>query len=174
MNDLGAFLALGFRLAGHDALERFRQDHIFDFDDVGFDTPRLSLTVNDLAQALVDLIAMCQQFIQVGLAQHTPQGCLRDLAGGFGIIPYFDDRIGGIHWLKKYHRVNLHGDVIAGDDLLRLDNQCFNTHVHFDHAVNERDDEVQARTALTNQFAEAKHHALLILPDDSDRGNQQY
>jgi hypothetical protein len=52
---------------------------VLDLDRRDLDPPRLGLLVDDLLQVLVELLALGQQRVEVGLAEHRAQRGLRDL-----------------------------------------------------------------------------------------------
>src|SRR5258705_502857 len=73
VDDLGAALALGLRLARDGALHLLGQVHVLDLDGRDLDPPRLGLAVDDLLERLVLLLALRQQLVELGLAQNRTQ-----------------------------------------------------------------------------------------------------
>ena len=65
VDDLGPFLTLGFRLAGHGALHGIGQFYVFYLNDADLDAPGLRLLVDNLLEFLIDLVAMDEQLVQV-------------------------------------------------------------------------------------------------------------
>src|SRR5205807_1839861 len=59
--------------------------------------------------------------VEVDFAQHRAQGGLGKLRGLVDVIGYFDDGLGGVDNAKGDDGIDLKGDVVAGDDVLRGD-----------------------------------------------------
>ena len=79
VDHLGAALALGLRLAGHRALHAGRDLHVLDLDGGDLHAPRVGLLVDDLLERVVEPLAVGQQHVEVGLAEHGAQRRLGDL-----------------------------------------------------------------------------------------------
>ena len=82
MNNLGAPLALRFRLFRHCPLHFLRQVDVLQFDQNDFDPPRIGLLIEDLLNPAVDPVAFGQQFIELRLAAYAAQRHLSKLRGG--------------------------------------------------------------------------------------------
>src|SRR5204863_981615 len=67
VDDLGAPLALGLGLAGDRALHVLRDLNVLDLDRGDLDPPGLRLVVDDLLEVLVELLALAQERVQIGL-----------------------------------------------------------------------------------------------------------
>ncbi len=170
MDDLGPLLALGLGLACHRPLQALRQKHVLDLDGYHLYSPRfLGVLVDDVPQSLVDPVPVGQQFVQFGLTQDASQRGQRDLRRRLGVVLDLDDCLLRVDYLEVDHSVHVHGHVVAGDHLLRFEDQGLDPQVHLDHAVDPGHDEVQPRLADAGQAAEAQHHPPLPLLHDLDR-----
>ncbi len=125
--------------------------------------------VDDLLELLVDLLAVAQQIVQVGLAEGAAQRGLRDLRRRLDVVRHLRDGVVGVDHAEVDHRVDLDGDVVAGDDLLRRHLMGDGAQVDARHAVDEGNDEEQARALGPLNAAQAEDDAALVLLDDFDR-----
>src|SRR5882672_4345873 len=123
MNDLGALLAFGFGLLGHGAEHAFRHVHLLDLDVYYFYAPGRGVGVEDALQAGVDLVAVGQQFVQFDLAQDRAQRSLSELRGLIHVVGNFNYSFARLDHAQEDDRVDLEGDVVAGNDVLRRDFQ---------------------------------------------------
>ncbi len=140
------------------------------------------MLVDDPLELLVDLVARGEEIVQLDLAQHAAQGGLRDLGGGVEIVLDRDHRALGIDHPEVDHRAHLDGDVVPGDDVLRRHVEGHRLQAHLDHAVDQRQEEDDARSiALPAQVedgagtaAEAKDDGPLVLAKDPrHRGDEE-
>ena len=69
-DDPGASFTLGLGLAQHRALHRIRQYHILDFDTVDLHTPAQRGAVDHQFQALIEMLSVGQQVVQVAFADY--------------------------------------------------------------------------------------------------------
>src|SRR5262249_22447022 len=121
----------------------------------------------------VDLVSLRQQVIQIGLPQDRTKRRLGNQRGSTHEVEHLDDRLLGINHAKVDDRVDLHGDVVAGDCLLRWHVQRHDPQVDFAHRLDAGDDEEQPRASSAHQATEAEDYAPLVLLDDFDsRGGQ--
>src|SRR3546814_9967067 len=79
--DLGAPLALSFRLARYGADHRFGDVDILDRDIGDLDPPGVGLGVEDLLDVGVELVALGEHVVQFVLAEDRTQGGLGKFAG---------------------------------------------------------------------------------------------
>ena len=70
---------------------------------------------------MIDLLALGEQPVELDLTQHRSQRRLGELAGGVVVVLDLGDRFARAHDPEVDHRVDLDGDVVAGDDVLRRD-----------------------------------------------------
>ncbi len=173
VDDLGAPFAFGFGLAGDGALHGLGKLDVFDLHRGDLDAPRLGLVVDDLSQTLVELIALGQQGVEIGAAEHGAQGGLGDLGGGDRVILHLGDGPARVDHAEVGHRVDPHGDVVAGDQLLRGDGEGDGAQINPDHAVHQRDQADGAGSTQGQQPTEAKNHTALVFPQDAQAGDGQ-
>ncbi len=79
VDDPGPPFTVGLGLAGHRTLHRVGQRHILDLHPVDLHAPAHRRTVDHQLQALVELLPVGQQIVQLALADDRPQGGLRHL-----------------------------------------------------------------------------------------------
>ncbi len=106
------------------------------------------------------------------MAQDAAQSGLSDLPGGPAIVLHLHDGIGGIHDAEIGHRVHLYRHIVFGYRLLRRDVQCHHPQVNLHHAVDDGDDEEQARPLGSHQPTQPEDHPALVLLHDLDRRGQ--
>ena len=67
VDDLGPPFAFRFGLLGHRTLHAFRQLKILQLHHRHLDAPGLGLLIDNLLQAVIDLLPLRKQLIQIGL-----------------------------------------------------------------------------------------------------------
>ena len=146
-DDLGPPFPFGFGLPRHGPLHALRDLDVLDLDDAHLDAPGLGLLVDDLLEPSVELVALGEQVVEVGLAQNAPQRRLGDLRGGRDEVLHLHDRACEGSTTRKYATAL----TLAGT--LSLVMTSWAGHVEGDgpqvdahHAVDDGDDEEQART----------------------------
>ena len=145
VENVGAFLSLGFHLPRHGVDQVTRWCDVLDLDTRNLDTPGGGGIVDHGEQPGINAVALGKQFIEVhGAHDGTDIGhgqvedCqfqLVDLIGG----------LGGIENLEEHHAIDRDHGIVLGNDFLRR-------HVHdtFHHVelgadtVNHRHDQVKA------------------------------
>ena len=142
---------------------------VLDLDRRDLDAPGLGLLVDDLLQLDVEPLALGEQRVELGLAEHRAQRGLRDLGGGEEEVLDLGDRLVRVDDAEVGDGVDAHGDVVLGDDLLRRHVQRDRSQVDADHLVDERDQQDQAGALLGDQAAEPEDDAALVLAQDPDR-----
>jgi hypothetical protein len=138
VDHLGAAITLGFRLAGHRALHVLGDPHVLDLDGDDLDSPRFGLLVDDALQFLVEVLALGEQGVELGLAEHGPQRGLRDLGRRLQVVLDVDDRGVRVHDAEVRDGIHTGGHVVAGDDVLRGDRVRDRVEGHPHHAVGDR------------------------------------
>src|SRR6185312_7477044 len=169
VDDLRASLALGLRLARHRALHALRDPDVLDLDRRDLDAPRVGLLVDDLLQRLVEALALGEQHVEVGLAEHGAQRRLRDLRRRGPVALDLDHGLDRVDDAEVRDGVDLRGDVVARDQVLRRDVERDRAQVDADHAVDAGDEEDDPRALLPEQAAEAEHDGAFVLAQDPDR-----
>ena len=76
------------------------------------------MMVQNLLQLLVQFIALGEQIIQFNLAQHVPQGGLRQQRCGHLVVLHLDDGSRGIDHPVVDNRIHFYAHVILGYDYL--------------------------------------------------------
>src|SRR6266705_157976 len=107
MDDLGALLALCLGLLGHGTLHCHGQLNILDLHGCHLDAPAFRMLVNDGLQFPVDLVALGEQFIQFGLAQHIAQRRLTDLRSRLHEVHHVYNGSLGVHYIEVDDRRTL-------------------------------------------------------------------
>ncbi len=85
---------------------------------VSFEEKKEAETIDDLLQLLVDRLALRQQVVQRGLAEHAAERGLRDLEGGADVVEHLQHGLPGAHNAEVDDGVHLHRHVVLGDRLL--------------------------------------------------------
>ena len=116
VDDLRAPLALGLGLQRHRALHRARDLDVADLDRRDLDAPRLGVLVDGLLDRLVELLALGQQRVELGLAEHRAQRRLRDLRRRLQEALDLDRRARRVDHAEVADRVDLGRHVVARDD----------------------------------------------------------
>ena len=83
------------------------------------------MRVEDALQAQVDLLAMSQEFIQLLFPEHGTQSGLRELRSLIHVIGDFHHCFIRIDHPQEDHSVDLQRDIVARNDVLRRNFQCF-------------------------------------------------
>src|ERR1700733_6893510 len=108
------------------------------------------------------------------LPQHGTQGCLSEHVGGGKVVLNLNDSPFGIDHVKVEHRVNLHGNVVAGDHILSGYFDDLDTQIHSYHFLKERNQQHEARPLNTLKTAERKDDCPLVFTQDSHTRPDQY
>ena len=167
VDDLRAPLALGLGLAGHRPLHRLGDLDVLDLDDRDLDAPRLGLLVDDLLQLLVEPLALGQELVEVGAAEHGAQRRLGDLRGGRR------ERLDRRHRRRRVDDAEVADrgdpgrDVVARDQLLGRDRHRDRPQVDAHHPVHAGPQGDEPGPADRQQPAEAEHHGPLVLAQDA-------
>ena len=96
VDDLRAALALGLGLPGDRVLHGLRDLDVLDLDRGHLDPPRLGLCVDHVLELLVEAVALGQERVEVGAAEHRAQRGLRDLERGAVEALDLGDRVVGV------------------------------------------------------------------------------
>src|SRR5690606_3217299 len=166
VDDLGAPLALGLGLAGNGAHHAFVQVDVLDLYVGNLDAPAIGLLVEYGLDVLIELLALGQHVVAVVLAQHGPQGGLRQLAGGVEIALDLDDGLVGRHHAEIDHRIHADGHVVARDDVLAWDVHGDHPQVDAHHLLQARYDDDQARALDGGEATQCEDDAALVFAQD--------
>ena len=77
------------------------------------------MAVDDGLDAEIELVAVGEELVKVYLSEDGAEGGLGVLAGLVDVVGDFDDGVGGVDDAEGDDGVDLEGDVVAGDDVLR-------------------------------------------------------
>ena len=103
------------------------------------------------------------------LSEDRAERRLRDLRGRDHVVLDLDDRRVRLDDAEVRDGVDPHGHVVLRDHLLRRDVQRHRAQVDLHHAVDDRDQQEDARALRVRQEpAEAEDHAPLVLAGDLD------
>lgn len=172
-DDLRPALPFRFGLLGHGPLHFLREIDLFYLDIGDLDPPWFGVSVDDLLQFLVDLFPLGEDVVEIGLAQHAAQRGLRKLGGGGEIVLYIYNGFLRLDHPEINHRIDLDGDIVLGDDVLRRHIQNHGAQADLYHFIYYRDQEDQAGTPDRHQSTQPEDHASFILAQDAD-GVGQY
>ncbi len=131
------------------------------------------MLVQDFLQVAVDGLAVREDCVQFNLAQHGAQGGLGELAGGVEEVLHLDDGLHGLDHAEVVHRVDLDGDVVLGDHVLRRNVHHHRAQGDPRHLVHQRDEQEHARPLGADGPAQAEDHAALELGQNANGGEQQ-
>ncbi len=166
VDDPGPPVAGGLRLAGHRPLHGLRQRHVLDLHPVDLHAPAQRRTVDHHFQALVELLPVGEQVVEVALADDGAQRGLGDLGDREAVVLDLDHRVGGVHDLEVDHRVHPDRHVVVGDALLGGHRHRDDLHVDLTHPVDTRDDHGEPRLARgRHQPAQPQHDTPFVLLD---------
>lgn len=170
-NDGSATLAFGLGLLGHGAFHVGGEFDILQADAFDVDTPFVGLGVDDFADLGGDFIAFAENFVEVEVAGDVTEGGLGEGAGGIAIIRGFEDGFLGINDASIDYGVNIDGDVITSNDFLLRNVHGGSADVNFEHFVDVRDDDAEARVQGAGIAAETEDDAAFVLVDNADARN---
>src|ERR1035441_1399293 len=169
VDDLGAALALSLGLLGHGAEHVFRHVDLFDLDGDDFDAEGRRVAVNDGLDALVELVAVRENLVQFDFAEDGAESRLGELRGLVDVVGDLND---GLDWIDDAQRndgVDLEGDVVAGNDVLRRDFHGLLAKADADDGVDRAEDEDDAGTrGIVANATETEDHGALVLFEDLD------
>jgi CheY-like chemotaxis protein len=168
VDHLGAAVALGLGLARDGADHVLVEVDVLDLDIDDLDAPSVGLVVEDPLDVSVQALALGEQLVQIVLSEHRAQGGLGELAGGHLEFLDLDDRFFGVDHLEIEHRIDAHGDVVLGDQVLFGDIHGDHAQVDANELLDRRDDDDEPGSFDRLKTAEEEDHATLILGQDSD------
>ena len=143
--ELRALLARGLGLLRHCAQHRLRQVDLLHFDVDDFHAPRLGVLIEDGLHSRVQRIAMREQTVELHFAEDRAECGLGELRRLVAVVEDFDHRAPRLDHAKEDDRVHLQRDVVARDDVLRRDLECFLPQRDANHAVDRREDQKDSR-----------------------------
>ena len=170
-----AALALGLHLLFHGVLDLAGRQDVLQLHAVDLDAPRVGGLVQNGAHLGVDGVAAGEALVQLQLADDVTQGGSGQiLDGAHGILHAVGVQL-GIGDLEVDDRVDLHGDVVLGDDRLGVEVRHLLLEADLlHHPLDERQLEVQAHAPYAVEGAETLHHIGLGLLDDIDAADDDH
>src|SRR4030042_3697648 len=166
MDDLGPSLPLCLSLTGNGPLHVCIKVHLFCLHQGYLDPPRLCMLVQDVLELEVNLVSFRQEFVQLGLAYDAPQCRLGQLGSGVKVIFNSDHGLIGIYDTKVDDRIDLDGDVVTGNHILRWNLQCHGPQADPEQLVHTWDDEDKPWSLCPDQSSHTEDDAPLIFPYD--------
>ena len=118
-------------------------------------------------RSLVEPVALGEQLVEVGAAQHRAQRGLGDLRRGGREGLDLRDRRGGVDDAEVADRRHPGRHVVARDDLLRRHRERHRAQVHAHHPVDQRHEHHEAGPLDGEQAAEAEDDRPLVLAQDA-------
>jgi hypothetical protein len=117
----------------------------------------------------VELLAVGEDVVELDLAEDGAEGGLGELRGLVDVVGDLDDGLGGVEDAEGDDGVDLEGDVVAGDDVLRGDLHGLLAQADADDLVEgaEDEDDAGALGGLADA-AEAEDDGALVLLEDLD------
>ena len=148
------------------------------WEDLGFKAPENVIVPVGAGSSLLGCWLGFRELLNAGqidridVTPHTTkvaQGGLGDQRGGVQVVLNFGDRPVGVDDPEVTDRVDARGHVVAGDHFLGRDVERDRAQVHADHAVDDRDEQDQARPLQRHQTPEPEDDPALVLTKDADR-----
>ena len=169
VDDLGAAFAFGFSLLGHGAEHVLRHIDLLDLNRDDLQAEGRGVAVDDGLDALVEAVAVCQKLVKIDLAQHGPERRLGKLGGLVDVIGDVDDGVNGIDDAERDDRVDLQGDVVARDDVLRRNLHGLLAQAHADNRLHGgKDEDESGAGGLLADAPKLEDDGTLILLEDFD------
>src|ERR1043166_2381221 len=185
IDDLRAPLALGLGLPGDCADHALIEIDVLDLDIGDFDAPAFGLAIEDLLDVAVELVAFGEHLVEIVLAQHRTQCCLRKLAGRLIEVRDLHDSALGIDDLIIDDGGHAYRDIIVRNDVLRRHVVDARSEIDLDHLLHERNEQNKPGTLYPGETAEREHYGPLVLAhdlhsreddndDDNDGGDEEH
>jgi len=122
--------------------------------------------IDHVEQPRIDLVAPRQQLVQVHRSHHRAQVGRGELHDGDVEFGYLIGGLGGFQHLEEHDAVHRDHRIVLCDDLLPGDIEYLFHHVDLAaDAIDERNDEIEARMRDMREPAEAFDGILIALPD---------
>ena len=114
-----------------------------------------------------------EETVELDFAEHRAERGLGELRGLVDVVGDLDDRLGRVEHAQGDDGVDLDGDVVAGDDVLRRDFQDLLSQGDADDLVEGAEDEDDSGAfRLGRSAAEAEDDATLVLAKNLDRAEE--
>ena len=151
-----------------------RRLNALQFNAHDFDAPLLGCLIQNGAQLIVYVLAARQRLVQCELAYNVTQIGLSKLCGGKIEVGYVVDQPHGISCAIVDDGVHGNGNIVFRDDFhwRHVDNVF--THVHFGHAIDKRNNPVEAGFGSTPVFAQTFYDAFLERTHQANAQREQH
>jgi len=171
IDDHRLLLALGFGNLGNRALEGIWEHDVFKLHGLDVNSPGIGRRIDRLLDALGNLFLVAEELVERHFAHGVAHGGLRQLRDGEEKVLYLNHRLGRIQNLVVDHGVDTYGDVVFGDRLLVGHVHRLYADVHFDHALEDRDEYLPPRLPCCGVLSHREDDAsfvLVHLPDERE------
>ena len=174
LQDRGALLALGADLLLHRVLDRGRRIDRLQLDPVDADAPLAGRAVEDPAQLVVHLVARGERLVERHRADHVAERRHREQVDRREVVGDLVRRRLRVGDLEVDDRLDVHDDVVLRDHGLRRERDDLLAQIEQRaHAVDERDDDGEARVQRPAVAAEPLDHAGARLRNHPHRLRQR-
>ena len=131
--------------------------------------PRVGVLVDDLLELGVELLPFRKEVVEIDLPEDAPERGLGDLRGRVEVILDLDDGLERVHDPEVDDGVDLHRDIVPGDDVLWRDVMDDQPEADPDHAVDGGEHQDDPRALGRGEHpAQAENHAPFVFPEDLD------
>ena len=169
VDDLGPPLPLGLGLLGDGPDHVLGQVHLLHLHELDLDAPGVGVLFDDLLESGVQLVALREEVVERDLAEDAAQGRLGELGGGVEVILDVDDALERVDDPEVEDGVDLHRDVVLGDDVLGRDVHRDEPQADLHDAVDRGEDQDDpGALGLGQDPAEPEDDPALVLPQDLD------
>jgi hypothetical protein len=122
------------------------------------------VAIDDGLDALVELVAVGENLVEVDLAEDGAEGCLGELRSLVDVVGDLDDCLDRIDDTQGDDGVDLEGDVVAGDDVLGRDFHGLLAERDADHLFEGAEDEDDAGASrIVADAAETEDDGAFVL-----------
>ena len=170
-----ALFALGRNLRLHRMQNLLGRRQILDFITQYLDTPIRRRFIDGIHDGRINMVALFKCLVEFHFTDHRTQGRLRQLRNGGNIIRRAIRSTHGIGNLKIQNTIDLQLRIVTRNAYLRRHVEWnFLEHVLVSDAVDERHNDIQARTQYRVELAQALHHPGMLLRHHIDRLEDKY
>ena len=130
LEDLGALVALGLHLPAHRVDDVARRVDVLDLDAGDLDAPGRGRRIDDVQQAIVDVVALGEELVEIHAADDGADVGHGELQDGVLEPAHLVGGARRVEHLVEGDAVDADGGVVAGDHLLRRHVEHLLHHVH--------------------------------------------
>lgn len=169
IDDDGTAFALSLGLFTDGAHHVCWQVDVLQFDGRDLYAPGEGRSIDDLFDLVGNDLALREQFVEGYLARDVAHGGLGELEHGVVHVLDVDDRPSSIDDLVVDDRIDLGGDVVFSDGVLRRNIDGFQAKVDLAHGLKDGDNDTPTWFGQTGVTAHSEAHATLVLLDLAER-----